>query len=88
MPIKFVNENYNIKGEIILQVEGDEEGYDDEEMMDLWNQAVHGFPNAFIRDLNNQGGLDFDHNDAEWIREDTTLYVLKDGSYEIEYEEE
>jgi len=90
VPIELVNEKYNIKGEIIIQVGGDEddEGLDHDEMMELWNAAVHNFPNEFIRNLNEQGGLDFWHDDAEWIRENKTLYVLDDVSYQIVDEEE
>lgn len=90
IPIELVNEKYNIKGEIILQVGGDEddEGLNDGEMMELFDEAVHNFSNEFIQTLNDQGGLFFGHDDAEWIRENKTLYILKDDSYQIESEEE
>lgn len=90
IPIELVNDKYNIKGEIILHVGGNEdhEGLDEEEKMELFDEAVHSFPNEFIQNLNDQGGLTFSHYDAEWIRENKTLYVLKDDSYHIESEEE
>jgi hypothetical protein len=90
IPIEFVNEKYNVKGKITIQVGGDEDdgGLDSDEMMESFDAAIHNFPNEFIRNLNEQGGLFFGHDDAEWIRENKTLYMLKDDSYHIENEEE
>jgi hypothetical protein len=90
VPIELVNEKYNVKGEITLQVGGDEEdmGYDHDELLDLFNEAVHDLPNELIRNLNDNGGFVFEWDEAEWIRKNETLYVLNDGSYKIEDEEE
>ena len=90
IPIELANENYNIKGEVIIQVGGNEkdEGLDNEEKMELFDEAIHNFPNEFIQNLNERGGLVFFHEDAEWVRENRPVYVLKDDSYHIENEEE
>mgnify|MGYP001196232954 CR=1 FL=1 len=90
VPIELVNEKYNVKGEITLQVGGDEhgEGYDSDELLDLFNESVHDLPNELIRNLNDDGGFVFEWDDAEWIRENKTLYVMNEGSYQIVDEEE
>ena len=56
--------------------------------MELFDEAIHNFPNEFIQNLNERGGLVFFHEDAEWVRENRPVYVLKDDSYHIENEEE
>jgi len=89
-PIDITVKNLKIKGEIEIETEGDEEyyGFDEYDMHPL-DTFIHNLPNEIIEVINkDETPNPHWERYSEVIEELRPIYIFKDGSYSVQYEEE